>query len=187
MANICWTNEEMNQHSATSSEESKPLLKNNTGFAMVWTPEEQTILDNALIREAENTAKNHSSESCVLRYARISLEFPQKTAKDIAMRCRWINELKRVTESSNSAPQDPVIDEVINQNEKLLSQIFDNLSYPSKLVENLTLFKKARENMMKLLDKLNENVADQMKHMPPLPEELNDELFDFIVQDQSLP
>lgn len=70
------------------------------------------------------------------------------------------------------------------QNGKLFYQIFDNLSYSSKLEENLTLFNKARDNIMILVNKLNENVPDQMKHMPPLPEKLNDDLFKFLVQNQ---
>lgn len=150
---------------------------------MVWTPEEQTILDNALAR--------YPLDSCVsscLRYAKISLELPQKTTKDVAMRCRWIKELGRVkAESLNSSPQDTVIDEVINQNGKLFYQIFYNLSYSSKLEENLTLFNKSRDNIMVLVNKLNENVPDQMKHMPPLPEKLNDDLFKFIGSKSNLP
>ncbi|CAN6919252.1 unnamed protein product [Brassica oleracea] len=106
MANNSWTNEEMNQHSTYSGNSriplKKPEMKNNTGIAMVWTPEEQTILDNALAR--------YPLDSCVsscLRYAKISLELPQKTTKDVAMRCRWIKELGRVkVEDSISAPHD---------------------------------------------------------------------------------
>nr|VDD40660.1 unnamed protein product [Brassica oleracea] len=170
MANNSGIDEEMNQSEEPRTPLKRPVLKNDTGFAMVWTPEEQATLDNALLNEPKDASKY----SCVSRYARISLEFPNKTTKDIAMRCRWIKELGRVkAEGSNSAPQDAVTDE-----------IFDNLSYSSKLEENLTLFNKARDNIMILVNKLNENVPDQMKHMPPLPEKLNDDLFKFLVQNQ---
>ncbi|CAN6967974.1 unnamed protein product, partial [Brassica oleracea var. botrytis] len=182
MANNSGIDEEMNQSEEPRTPLKRPVLKNDTGFAMVWTPEEQATLDNALLNEPKDASKY----SCVSRYARISLEFPNKTTKDIAMRCRWIKELGRVkAEGSNSAPQDAVTDEIILlvrhcQNGKLFYQIFDNLSYSSKLEENLTLFNKARDNIMILVNKLNENVPDQMKHMPPLPEKLNDDLFKFL-------
>ncbi|CAF2132206.1 uncharacterized protein LOC106442814 [Brassica napus] len=184
MANNSGTDEVMNQSEEPRTPLKRPVLKNDTGFAMVWTPEEQATLDNVLLKKPKDASKY----SCVSRYARISLEFPNKTTKDIAMRCRWIKELGRVkAESSNSAPQDAVIDEVINQNGKLFYQIFDNLSYSSKLEENLTLFNKSRDNIMVLVNKLNENVPDQMKHMPPLPDKLNDDLFKFIGSKSNLP
>ncbi|CDY51645.1 hypothetical protein HID58_012946 [Brassica napus] len=173
MANNSGTDEVMNQSEEPRTPLKRPVLKNDTGFAMVWTPEEQATLDNVLLKKPKDASKY----SCVSRYARISLEFPNKTTKDIAMRCRWIKELGRVkAESSNSAPQDAVIDE-----------IFDNLSYSSKLEENLTLFNKSRDNIMVLVNKLNENVPDQMKHMPPLPDKLNDDLFKFIGSKSNLP
>ncbi|KAF8113736.1 hypothetical protein N665_0046s0082 [Sinapis alba] len=103
MENNSWTKEEMNTNSGNSRTPlRKPEMKNNTGIAMVWTPEEQTILDNALARYPLD-----SSVSCVSRYSKISLELPLKTTKDVAMRCRWNKELGRVkVENSNSAPHD---------------------------------------------------------------------------------
>ncbi|CAN6985608.1 hypothetical protein IGI04_000697 [Brassica rapa subsp. trilocularis] len=84
-------------------------MKNNTGIAIVWTPEEQTILDNALARYPLDSCVS----SCLRTYAKISLELPEKTTRDIAMRCRWNKELRRVkVEDSISAPHDAVtIDE----------------------------------------------------------------------------
>lgn len=114
MANNSWTNEEMNQHSTYSGNSriplKKPEMKNNTGIAMVWTPEEQTILDNALARYPLDSCVS----SCLRTYAKISLELPEKTTRDIAMRCRWNKELRRVkVEDSISAPHDAVTSEFL--------------------------------------------------------------------------
>lgn len=114
MANNSWTNEEMNQHSTYSGNSriplKKPEMKNNTGIAMVWTPEEQTILDNALARYPLDSCVS----SCLRTYAKISLELPEKTTRDIAMRCRWNKELRRVkVEDSISAPHDAVTSELL--------------------------------------------------------------------------
>ncbi|KAH0871420.1 hypothetical protein HID58_078442 [Brassica napus] len=140
MANNSGIDEEMNQSEEPRTPLKRPVLKNDTGFAMVWTPEEQATLDNALLNEPKDASKY----SCVSRYARISLEFPNKTTKDIAMRCRWIKELGRVKAE-------------------------------------------ARDNIMILVNKLNENVPDQMKHIPPSPEKLNEDLFKFIGSKSNLP
>ncbi|WZY86004.1 hypothetical protein YC2023_032388 [Brassica napus] len=126
MANNSGTDEVMNQSEEPRTPLKRPVLKNDTGFAMVWTPEEQATLDNVLLKKPKDASKY----SCVSRYARISLEFPNKTTKDIAMRCRWIKELGRVkAESSNSAPQDAVIDEMADGEEttkkKLQTSYFD--------------------------------------------------------------
>ncbi|KAJ4914337.1 XPF-type/helicase protein [Raphanus sativus] len=180
MENNSWTNEEIHQHSTYSGNSNMPLKKpeliNNTGIATVWTPEEQTILDNALAR--------YPLDSCVsscLRYAKISLELPEKTTKDVAMRCRWIKELGRVkVENSISAPHDAVTNELLKQNEQLSEQINANLT-SSKVLDNLPLFNQIYENIMELFNKLDENVPDKMKQMPPLREMLNDDLFNLIL------
>lgn len=180
MENNSWTNEEFHQHSTYSGNSNIPLKKpeliNNTGIAMVWTPEEQTILENALAR--------YPLDSCVsscLRYAKISLELPEKTTKDVAMRCRWIKELGRVkVENSISAPHDAAANELLKQNEQLSEQINANLT-SSKVLDNLPLFNQIYENIMELFNKLDENVPDKMKQMPPLREMLNDDLFNLIL------
>ncbi|CAH2077500.1 unnamed protein product [Thlaspi arvense] len=154
-------------------------LKSQTGIALDWTREEQAILDDGLA--------TYSLHSIVSRYTRISLDLPNKTARDVAMRCIWNNGLRRVkVENSNSVPQDAITNELLAENEHLFFQISANLT-SSKLVENLSLFNKVRENMTKLVNDSNENVSEPMTHMPPLPEEVNDELFELIFSLLNLP
>ncbi|XP_074320066.1 uncharacterized protein LOC141656872 [Silene latifolia] len=58
-------------------------IKHNPGISTDWTAEEQAILDDGLVK--------YASESNVVRYAKIALSMPNKTVRDIALRCRWLN------------------------------------------------------------------------------------------------
>jgi hypothetical protein len=48
-----------------------------------WTYEEQVILDEGLIK--------FRSECIVSRYAKIAVLLPNKSVRDVALRCRWMN------------------------------------------------------------------------------------------------
>ncbi|KAH9623292.1 hypothetical protein KSS87_006095 [Heliosperma pusillum] len=58
-------------------------IKHNPGISTEWTAEEQAILDDGLVK--------YASEMNVIRYAKIALNLPNKTVRDIALRCRWLN------------------------------------------------------------------------------------------------
>lgn len=174
MENHSVLNEEMSQHNvvysnnATTSQLKKTAeMRNPMGFDMRWTQEEQTIMDHGLARYS-----SLDSDSTISRYTRISLELPNKTTRDVAMRCRWIN--------SNSAHRYVVVSDLLEQNEQFLDQISTNLTL-SNLMENLTLFNESRENIMRVVKSINENVPERLTHMLPLPESLSDDLFLLIV------
>ncbi|KAF5207068.1 Histone h2a deubiquitinase [Thalictrum thalictroides] len=59
-------------------------MKHNPGLSVKWTPEEQSILDDGLIK--------YASETPMVRYARIALLLNDKTVRDVALRCRWMTE-----------------------------------------------------------------------------------------------
>ncbi|CAO2821802.1 unnamed protein product [Amaranthus hypochondriacus] len=67
-----------NDNSATAS-----AMKHNPGIATDWTAEEQSILENGLTK--------YASVSSILRYAKIAMELPSKTVRDVALRARWMN------------------------------------------------------------------------------------------------
>ncbi|KAL2920897.1 DnaJ-like protein subfamily C member 2 [Bienertia sinuspersici] len=58
-------------------------MKHNPGIATDWTTEEQTILENGLTQ--------YASLSGLSRYAKIAMELPSKTVRDVALRARWMN------------------------------------------------------------------------------------------------
>ncbi|GJN14032.1 hypothetical protein PR202_gb00807 [Eleusine coracana subsp. coracana] len=57
-------------------------LRHDPGLAVRWSPEEQALLDNGLAKYAADTA--------VVRYAKIAMTLPDKTVRDVALRCRWM-------------------------------------------------------------------------------------------------
>ncbi|ESQ54192.1 hypothetical protein EUTSA_v10027333mg [Eutrema salsugineum] len=169
----------MNQHNANSNnsatQQESSVMKHQTGLAMYWTNEEQTILMNLLA--------TCSLKDSISRYARISQELPNKTIRDVAMRCRWMNGLESdqaENPNSDDPSQDADTNELLEHNEQLFTQISANLMSSSNLKKNLLLLMRCRENIMKLLNKSNKNVPEQMKVMPPLPE-TSDDLYDIIM------
>ncbi|XP_077225532.1 uncharacterized protein LOC143858702 [Tasmannia lanceolata] len=61
---------------------SAQALKHNPGLSVEWSPEEQVILEDGLSK--------YSSESNIVRYAKIAMQLQDKTVRDVALRCRWM-------------------------------------------------------------------------------------------------
>ncbi|KAJ8755480.1 hypothetical protein K2173_019278 [Erythroxylum novogranatense] len=58
-------------------------LKHNPGISTDWSLKEQAILNAGL-------AQRSPAESLVTVYANISMKLPNKTVRDVALRCRWL-------------------------------------------------------------------------------------------------
>ncbi|KAE8658399.1 acetate--CoA ligase ACS [Hibiscus syriacus] len=58
-------------------------LKHNPGISMDWTLEEQAILEDGL--------KTFALDLSITRYAKIAMNLQNKTVRDVALRCRWMN------------------------------------------------------------------------------------------------
>ncbi|KAF8703576.1 hypothetical protein HU200_032391 [Digitaria exilis] len=58
-------------------------LRHDPGLAREWSPEEQATLDELLAK--------YASDAPVIRYAKIAMKLPEKTVRDVALRCRWMN------------------------------------------------------------------------------------------------
>ncbi|KAK4408743.1 hypothetical protein Sango_0455300 [Sesamum angolense] len=58
-------------------------LRHNPGLSVDWTPEEQSILEDLLVK--------YASETVVVRYAKIAQALRDKTVRDVALRCRWMS------------------------------------------------------------------------------------------------
>uniref|UniRef100_A0A0D6R3H0 Myb-like domain-containing protein n=1 Tax=Araucaria cunninghamii TaxID=56994 RepID=A0A0D6R3H0_ARACU len=74
-------------------------LKHDPGLAQEWSAEEQSILD-------ENLGKL-SGEQNLLKYVKIATHLPEKTVRDVALRCRWMSKKesgkRRKAEEQNPA------------------------------------------------------------------------------------
>ncbi|KAL7172942.1 hypothetical protein ACSBR2_032416 [Camellia fascicularis] len=74
------------------------VLRHNPGLSVEWTPDEQYLLEDLL--------NKYSSERNIMRYAKIAMQLKDKTVRDVALRCRWMNKKengKRRKEDHNSA------------------------------------------------------------------------------------
>ncbi|XAR60859.1 hypothetical protein NMG60_11034387 [Bertholletia excelsa] len=73
-------------------------LRHDPGIAADWTAEEQALLEELL--------NKYASERNIVRYAKIAMQLKDKTVRDVALRCRWMNKKengKRRKEDHNSA------------------------------------------------------------------------------------
>ncbi|KAF1899165.1 hypothetical protein Lal_00019287, partial [Lupinus albus] len=73
--------------------DSVPGLKHDTGLAVEWSVEEQYKLEEGLVQYAD--------EPSIMRYIKIAASLPDKTVRDVALRCRWMTRKRRKAEEHN--------------------------------------------------------------------------------------
>ncbi|KAK8547125.1 hypothetical protein V6N13_099866 [Hibiscus sabdariffa] len=81
-------------------------LKNDAGLAAEWSVDEQYILEGGL--------EKYKEEPKILKYIKIAATLPDKTVRDVALRCRWMQRKRRKPEEHNSGRK------VNNRKDKLL-------------------------------------------------------------------
>ncbi|XP_041995031.1 uncharacterized protein LOC121745265 isoform X2 [Salvia splendens] len=171
-------------------------LRHNPGISLDWTPEEQSTLEDLLTK--------YASEPNIIRYAKIAQALKDKTVRDIALRCRWMNEKaidslpksSQVANHTNGLPYgQPILMEsddgisydaiggvtgqLLEQSANVLDQISANFS-AFKVHENIDLFCQARKNILSILNDFHD-LPEIMKQMPPLPVKLNVDLANSIL------
>ncbi|RYR69925.1 hypothetical protein Ahy_A03g016456 isoform A [Arachis hypogaea] len=62
--------------------DSVPGLKHDAGLAVEWSVDEQYKLEEGLARYAD--------EPSIMRYIKIAATLPDKTVRNVALRCRWM-------------------------------------------------------------------------------------------------
>ncbi|KAK8630554.1 hypothetical protein V6N13_079342 [Hibiscus sabdariffa] len=80
------------------SADTQSALRHNPGISLDWTPEEQTMLEDLLVK--------YASDSTIVRYAKIAMQLKDKTVREVALRCRWMSKKengKRRKEDHSSA------------------------------------------------------------------------------------
>ncbi|KAJ6793055.1 Uncharacterized protein M6B38_112550 [Iris pallida] len=68
---------------AGSCSSTAQALKHNPGLSTEWSSEEQAILEEGISK--------YSSESILVRYAKVAQQLNGKTVRDVALRCRWMS------------------------------------------------------------------------------------------------
>lgn len=62
-------------------------LKHDTGLAVEWSVEEQCTLERNLDK--------YKNEPSIMKYIRIAAALPDKTVRDVALRCNWMSRKRR--------------------------------------------------------------------------------------------
>ncbi|KAK4743875.1 hypothetical protein SAY87_010187 [Trapa incisa] len=177
-------------------------LKHDTGLAVEWSPDEQSKLEEGLIK--------FSDEPSIMKYIKISASLQDKSVRDVALRCRWMARkrpgkkvnMRKLAESSykitSALPSsmttyssihnmsqsnvlhvvgtsgDVNIRNLLQQNNEALDRIRANLNL-FKLQENFDLFYHTRNNITTILNNMR-TMPGIMSQMPPLPVFINEDV-----------
>ncbi|GER55327.1 hypothetical protein STAS_32972 [Striga asiatica] len=71
-----------------------PGLKHDTGLAVEWSIDEQYKLEQGLVK--------YANEPNIMRYIKIAASLQDKSVRDVALRCRWMNRKRRKPEDESS-------------------------------------------------------------------------------------
>ncbi|CAJ2679556.1 unnamed protein product [Trifolium pratense] len=74
--------------------DSVPGLKHDTGLAVEWSLDEQYRLEEGLA--------NYANEPSIMKYIKIAAVLPDKTVRDVALRCRWLTRKRRKSEEHST-------------------------------------------------------------------------------------
>ncbi|KAF7809376.1 uncharacterized protein G2W53_036119 [Senna tora] len=96
-------------------------LKHDTGLAVEWSVEEQYRLEEGLAKYAD--------EPSIMRYIKIAATLPDKTVRDVALRCRWMTRKRRKPEEHNVGKKvnNRKIYDVVCKDEVAFQMVLDGL------------------------------------------------------------
>ncbi|KAG8067761.1 hypothetical protein GUJ93_ZPchr0005g14779 [Zizania palustris] len=131
----------------------------------------------------------YAADAVVVRYAKIAMTLPDKTVRDVALRCRWMAE--KASDSSTkgpshlvsrpNAPPSPYSLPVLPMDDDDVSyktiggSTGQLLEHNAQVQENIPLLCQTRDNILAVLKEICD-VPEIMKQMPPLPVKLNEDL-----------
>ncbi|KAJ0973068.1 hypothetical protein J5N97_021027 [Dioscorea zingiberensis] len=171
-----------------------PVAGSNTGawqglqpqlhLVVVWTVEEQEILQQGLIK--------YYMDSGFILYARIARDLRGKSIRDVVMMCKWMARRARYPSiSPNATPMVPMHDNDVNAidgqkgslldtNKQLFSRVEANLSETNvKPMENISLISAALINILEIKESYEESQIT--KNLPAVPVTLESYLLDFVI------
>ncbi|XP_039051818.1 uncharacterized protein LOC120193376 [Hibiscus syriacus] len=113
-----------------SSGSSPPLdsvtgLKQDTMVTVEWSVDELYILKDGLER--------YKKEPNILKYIKIAAMLPGKTARDVALRCRWLQRKQRKPEELN-------VGEKVNNRKDTLVESSSKMNIPSSVPQSVSAY-----------------------------------------------
>ncbi|KAE8710132.1 inactive leucine-rich repeat receptor-like serine/threonine-protein kinase [Hibiscus syriacus] len=86
-------------------------LKDDTGLAVEWSVDEQYILEDGL--------EKYKEEPNILKYIKITATLPDKTVRDVALRCRWMQRKRRKPEHNSGKKPNNRKDKPVESSSKM--------------------------------------------------------------------
>ncbi|KAH9554725.1 hypothetical protein CY35_08G077500 [Sphagnum magellanicum] len=178
-------------------------LLHDVGLSLVWSPTEQSSLEEGLLKSF--VGRYAGQKNNLVKYIKLAALLPEKTVRDVALRCVWITDkveaptrpvaavAARVPMPMYTPPPPPIDNDdgiskdaiggptghLLEHNVQVIGQIRANLA-ACKLQENTKLLVQFRDNIFAILNGMT-NMPGIMSQMPPLPVKLNSELADRIL------
>ncbi|XWS64072.1 hypothetical protein CRYUN_Cryun06bG0155800 [Craigia yunnanensis] len=100
-------------------------LTHDSGLDVEWSVEELYILDDGL--------EKYKEEPNIMKYIKIAATLPDKTVRDVALRCRWMQRKRRKPEELNPGKK------VNNRKDKLVESS-SKMNMPSALPQNMATY-----------------------------------------------
>ncbi|XP_022776602.1 uncharacterized protein LOC111318172 isoform X2 [Durio zibethinus] len=100
-------------------------LKQDTGLAVEWSVDEQYILEDGL--------EKYKEEPNIMKYIKIAATLPDKTVRDVALRCRWMQRKRRKPEEFN-------VGKKVNNRKDKLVESSSKMNMPSALQQNMAAY-----------------------------------------------
>ncbi|KAK1314251.1 hypothetical protein QJS10_CPA06g01465 [Acorus calamus] len=176
------------------------VVKSSRPPTLIWTPEEQSLLEEGLTRYAsvsklsvryKGGQKKEGRSESVKEKKSEEESSAQQNVRSYLLQAS-INDIDDGNFNDNGGPTG----QIFKQNMQAFSRVSANLSslqtHPSEEMnlENIELLSQARENVLVLLSLLNDmnGVSPEiMMKMPPLPVKLNEEIASAILRKPNLP
>ncbi|URE21834.1 hypothetical protein MUK42_10981 [Musa troglodytarum] len=181
---------------AVTVREPMPRFTHVTGLPAYWSPDELRLLNIGLVK--------YANKQNISKYAEIASMLPQKTIRDVALRCQWMIDMMVGSSSTanihiapNSIPmhqmniynrfQSVEMKHLIDENYRCLSAIARNLQRGGTVQENISLFLHMRNNITMIENRIDAMSATtnhfplSMAQMPPLRVSVNDQLLSCLI------
>ncbi|KAI4384136.1 hypothetical protein MLD38_009901 [Melastoma candidum] len=95
--------------------------KHDEGLAVDWTAEEQVKLNEGI--------KRYANEPNIMKYIKIAAMLPNKTVRDVALRCRWLTKKRRKPGEHSGGKK------ICNKKDKLVESS-QRMNLPTELLIN---------------------------------------------------
>ncbi|GMI87507.1 hypothetical protein like AT1G60670 [Hibiscus trionum] len=100
-------------------------LNHDTGLAVEWSVDEHYILEGGL--------EKYKEEPNILKYIKIAATLRDKTVRDVALRCRWMQRKRRKPEEHNSGKK-------VNHKKDKLVESSSKMNMPSSLPQTMATY-----------------------------------------------